>query len=270
MEQVEKTVLRMDRLWSVYREDSEVSAINMAAGTGAVTVSAETLCMLSTGKQLAARTNGAFGLTTRPLTELWLADRAPKASAVSKARALVNDDALVLNAETRTAYLTQRGMGIDLGGIAKGYAADTARRMLLAVGVKDAILNFGGTVTVIGGPRPVGIRNPFGTEGGKKIVLNIKDTSVVTSGTYERGAHIIDINTGRPSASEIVSATVIMPAEGSTCVSAGLDVLATACIASEKEKAAELLKRFNAEGIFIFSDGNVFCTPDLFEKEILK
>lgn len=85
-----------------------------------------------------------------------------------------------------TAFLTQEGMQIDLGGIAKGYAADEVRRMLQEQGVKSAQINFGGTVVVWGQQRHIDIQNPFQKTGSPLADLLVENKAIVTSGVYEQ------------------------------------------------------------------------------------
>jgi thiamine biosynthesis lipoprotein len=93
---------------------------------------------------------------------------------------------LVLDEPNHTAMLKKFGQAVDLGGIAKGYAADEVKRILKEGGVKNAIVNLGGTVCVLGESRVVGVQHPDRATGILMGRLSLSDRSIVTSGDYER------------------------------------------------------------------------------------
>ncbi|MBP5185149.1 MAG: FAD:protein FMN transferase [Lachnospiraceae bacterium] len=140
------------------------------------------------------------------------------------------------------------GIGIDLGGIAKGYTGERLADMLALEGVTSAILNLGGNVQAIG-TKPdgslwrVGVADPDDTS--KQIgYLDVKDCAVVTSGSYQRffekdGVryhHILDPRTGKPANSGLKSVTVIHR-NGTLC-----DGLSTAFFVAGLEKTMELYR----------------------------
>lgn len=160
-----------------------------------------------------------------------------------------------------TAFLTQEGMQIDLGGIAKGYAADEVRRILQEQGVKSAQINFGGTVVVWGQPQHIGIQNPFQKTGSPMADLLVENKAIVTSGVYEqcffhkgkRLHHIIDPRTGRPS----LSVTLIGDE------AAQLDALATAVCCLGIQEGLPILQKYGIEAVFVTDDGIVQAAPAL-------
>jgi thiamine biosynthesis lipoprotein len=120
--------------------------------------------------------------------------------------------------------------GVDPTGLVKGWAAQRALGVLRDAGVAGAMVNAGGDIAVFGEPRTgepwrIGIRDPR-TAGGLLCVVVIRGAgAVATSGTYERGAHIVDPVTGKP-ATDVLSATVAGPDLSLA------DALATAVVAS--------------------------------------
>ena len=164
-----------------------------------------------------------------------------------------------------TAFLTQEGMQIDLGGIAKGYAADEVRRILQEQGVKSAQINFGGAVVVWGQPQHIGIQNPFQKTGSPMADLLVEDKAIVTSGVYEqcffhkgkRLHHMIDPRTGRPSCSGLLSVTLIEDE------AAQLDTLATAVCCLGIQKGLPISQKYGIEAVFVTDDGTVQATPAL-------
>jgi thiamine biosynthesis lipoprotein len=164
--------------------------------------------------------------------------------------------------------MRKKGQAIDLGGIAKGFAADWAKEMLLKYQVEEAIINFGGTVIVIGQEKTIGIQNPEYNTGNAMGSFVVKNQAVVTSGVYERYFikdniryhHILDLHTGRPSNTGIAGITVI----GESAMK--MDALATSVILLGIEDGIELIRQCNAEGIFIMDTKEVYTTPGLTSK----
>jgi thiamine biosynthesis lipoprotein len=142
MEAAHAAVLRIDALLSVDQAESEVSVVNRRAGTdSATTLSPWTAEMLEAALAIDAASGGAVGLDggTRQVR---------------------------FDRETRRASLPERGMRLNLGGIAKGFAIDRARDALRAAGVRRAVVDMGGSFAVLGaapmGPRwSVALENPF-------------------------------------------------------------------------------------------------------------
>ena len=166
--------------------------------------------------------------------------------------------------------LAVRGMALDLGGIAKGYACDRAVAVLREGGIEHAVLDFGGNVYVMG-TKPggsnwrVGIRVPLMGESGVVCVVEAAEISVVTSGGYERffewdGAvynHLLDPETGMPARGGLLSATVIAR---SSAEAAGLS---TACFVRGLAEGLRLLSESGCEGIFIDEDLRIHVTDGL-------
>jgi thiamine biosynthesis lipoprotein len=165
-------------------------------------------------------------------------------------------------------------MALDLGAIAKGYAADELARMLREAGVSRAIIDLGGNIYALGSRSPektrdsveaeppwrIGVQNPLDERGSYAGVLEVHDKSVVTSGIYERyftGSdgkryhHILDTTTGYPVDNGILSVTVIAPS------SMDADALSTACFALGDEKGLALAEANGAQVIFIFEDKTI-------------
>ena len=187
---------------------SEVMEINKYAGSKEVKVSEDTFNVIKAGLNYSSLANGKFDITVGPLVKLW---------------EIGFDDAHVPNNdENLTVKLINPAMMIDLGGIAKGYAADVATKVLEDHGNKHAIINLGGNVYAYGDkindmPWKIGIQNPFSPRGEYLGIASVKNKAVVTSGTYERYFeqdgiiyhHILDPQTGYPVSNNIVSVTII-------------------------------------------------------------
>ena len=166
------------------------------------------------------------------------------------------------------------GAQLDLGGIAKGYAADLLRAQLEKEGVTSATLDLGGDVFVMGRKTDgsdwrIAVKDPADTESYLGVV-SAADKFIVTSGVYERyfeenGVryhHILDPKTGCPAESGLVSVTVL-------CKNgAWADALSTACFVLGTDKALALRDGLAAQGVafelvFVTDDGRVLYTGGL-------
>ena len=181
------------------------------------------------------------------------------------ALSLVCDEDILLDEESRTAELKRFGQSVDLGGIAKGYAADEVRRILREGGVTDALINLGGTVSSIGRERNIGIQHPDRATGIAMGRITLENGCVVTSGDYERfyevdGVryhHIVDPRTGYPAQSSLRSVTLI----GDNATE--LDALSTAAFVLGEAEGLRLVQQAGVEAIFVTDSLNVFCTEGL-------
>ena len=206
-------IAALDRVMSDYDPDSELSQLSRASPTESpVRISDDLLLVLSAADALSRRTHGAFDATVGPLTKLWRRARRrgefPASDLLLEARAATGYRNLKLDAAAKSAELLVPNMRLDLGGIAKGYAADEALRLLVDLGVNRAIINAGGGV--VAGEAPPG-------EAGWRIgvaslepdappsrFLRVANCAVATSGDVwqfveidgVRYSHIVDAKTG--------------------------------------------------------------------------
>ncbi len=260
----EKLIIKLENELSLYRSGSITDKINSADVGEAVEVSAEYAGILRTALNVSEKSGGAFDITIRPLSMLWdVKNRTspPSDDEIAVAKKLVGYENLILTENTVT---KQSDLKIDLGGIAKGYAADKLKELLVSSGIKKGIINMGGNVCTIGSKNKtegwnIGICNPSDPS---QVICSTKasDMSVVTSGGYQRYFeysgrkyhHIISPHTGYPADSSLASVSVI-------CESSMLgDALSTAAFVLGKEEGETLIKSFAAKGIIIFSDGEVY------------
>src|SRR4051794_5095525 len=143
-------IVALDEMLSDYRDTSEVTRLSRAAPGEAVPVSDELLRVLRASQAIARASDGAFDVTAGPLTVLWRAARrhheAPDAPTLDAARSRVGYQRLHVDDQRRTVTLSAPGMQIDLGGIAKGFAADEAVVALARRGVTRALVAVGGDI----------------------------------------------------------------------------------------------------------------------------
>ena len=262
-------LLRLNQAWSCFRADSLISQINRAAGVKPVAVDEDTFAVLQQARHYGGLTDGAFDVTVGPLVQLWREAmeqrRLPADGEVWQALGLVDWQGVLLDDEGQRVMLRRPGQRIDLGGIAKGYAADGLKKLLRQHGVRRALLDLGGTVLSLGGRLPVGIRDPFRPAGAPMGTLMLEDRLAVTSGVYERFAclgghryhHIVDPRTGYPSKSGLMSVTLV----GEN--GAALDALATAALILGPERSMPLLTEQGMDAIFVTDQGQVLITRGL-------
>lgn len=274
-----KEFARLEALWTTWSKDSDISRINANAGKAAVTVSAETVEVLSRANEGSAQSKGLFDVTFAPLGELWKFERAPQshvpvklervpaAAEVSARRALVNWKQLKIDAAARTVLLEQEGMSVHLGGIGKGAAVDRAVALLRGLGFSDFTVQAGGDLFCAGknGDRPwrIGIAHP--REKGRLVgSLDVSDAAFSTSGDYERFTiidgvryhHLIDPRTGYPATA---SQSVTVLAKSAT----DAEILTkTAFILGEDEGLAAL-EAAHAKGVVINAEGRMTVSAGL-------
>lgn len=243
-----RRIAELDQIMSDYREDSELMQLVDRAGEGPQPVSKDLMTVLQMAQQAADRTQGAFDVTVRPLSQIWRKaiyqdKQLPDPETIRNARERVGWRKLILNPEAGTAELTQPGMGLDLGGIGKGFAADAALAALADHGLERALCQAGGEIVV--GQRPPGrpgwrIRHPFLDE-----FIHAEHQAISTSGDTEqflevdgvRYSHVVDPRTGKALA-ERYYATVIA-SDGATA-----DMLSTAATVLGPESMEKLMERW--------------------------
>lgn len=256
-------VKRIDSLMSTTLPESDIYKINSAKAGTYVKVSDETYELIKMSLMVSDKTDGAFDITVNPLSEKWnftsSNPKIPEKEDIEKLLRLVNYKDVLLNDADKSVCLANDGMSISLGAVAKGYAATRAMEILKQAEVKDAIIDLGGNIYALG-DKKIGIQTPFKARGEYFTVCEVTDTSVVTSGAYERYFeengkiyhHIIDPQTGYPADSDIKSVTVISED------SALADALSTAIFVSGTKRAEDILSGFkDAKAIILTNDGAI-------------
>lgn len=262
LEEAEEKIRRVESLWSVTDEGSEIYKANHSGGQ-TVTVSEETANLVSHALEMAQKTGGALDPTIYPVLTAWgfTTDnkQVPSSQQIAQRLADVGYDRIQL---TGTNLTVPDGMQIDLGAVGKGYTADLVTQVLQSHGVDCAILSLGGNVQAIGS-RPdgsqwrVGIRAPW--EEGNLGILQVSDAAVVTSGGYENYFededgniywHILDPSTGYPADSGLSSVTIV-GSQGWQC-----DALSTALFVMGAEKAEAYWRENGGFDMLLVTDDN--------------
>lgn len=258
-----------EKLLSRTVEDSDVWNINHSNGTP-VTVSDSTAELIALSLEICEKSGGALDITIAPAVELWDFTSGDKVLPDAQVLAMAADrvDYTRVSIDGNAVTLPE-DMEIDLGAVAKGYIADKVADFLREKGVESAVLNFGGNVIAIGGKPDgsmwnIGIQDPELPTGDSIAVLGVKDSSVVTSGVYQRGFeldgvwyhHILDAATGWPVDNGVASVTIISDR------SALGDALSTACFVLGNEGLA-FAESLGVEAVLIYSDGTAECTENV-------
>ncbi|WP_073257006.1 FAD:protein FMN transferase [Caldanaerovirga acetigignens] len=268
---------QIDKKMNARASDSEVTAVNEAAGKNPVKVSSDTFFVIKRGLYFSDLSGGKFDITVGPLVNLWGigTDKAhvPEKSEIIEALKLINYRDVLLDENEKTIMLKKPGMAIDLGGIAKGYAADEVIKVLKERGMKSAVADLGGNVYVLG-RKPngqlwkIGIQDPFKPRGEIFATIEAENKTLVTSGVYERffeeGGkryhHILDTLTGYPVENGLVSVTII----GNSSIDA--DALSTAVFSLGLQRGMELVENLpDIEAIFVTKDKEVYVSSGVKE-----
>ncbi len=259
-------VTTLDTIMTDYKPTSELMRLCQKAGGDPVKVSDDLFAVLTRADQVARQSDGAFDVTVGPLVKLWRRTRRtqilPDRDELAQAKALVGFDKMKLDAAKKTVQLTTPGMQLDLGGIAKGYAADQALATLKGLGISRALVAAGGDVAVSGAPPDTEGWSVAITPleaGQPRRTLLLKDAAVSTSGDAEqfveidgvRYAHIVDPKTGLGLRGRM-SVTVVAPngltADPLTKVPAVLGAERGLAIIEATEGAAALVVRKTEKG----------------------
>lgn len=208
---------------------SDVSKINNAAGKNYVKVHPEIIKMLVASQKYSKLSNGAWDITVGPLINLWGigTDKAkvPSEDEIKSKLPLVGYEKIIIDEKNSSVMLKESGMSIDLGGIAKGFAADEVLKIYKKYNIKDGLINLGSSSIYAVGksenshPWSIGIKNPRNEIAGNYLgIIKASDEALSTSGDYERYFikdgkryhHILNPSTGYPVDNGIMSVTVMV------------------------------------------------------------
>lgn len=261
-------VRRFDRMMSLYKDDSEITRVNLAAGKHPVKVSPEMIEVVEAAARVSGLTHGAFDVTIGPLVVLWQMrlkeGKTPDDKEIARIKRLVNYKNIIIDKRKSTLFLKNPNMIMDLGGM-KGYIADRVKDLIKKRGIDNAVIALAGDIWVLGrredGKRwRIGVQHPREPEQ-TLTVLDLSDKYISTSGDYERYKiverkryhHIIDPRTGKPSTG-VISATLIGD-QGEL-----IDPLSKAPFILGPEEGLKIVKKAGAEAIIVDEQGKVYMT----------
>jgi FAD:protein FMN transferase len=244
-------IVELDLALSDYDDASELMQLSRKAGRGPVKVSDDLFRVLRAAQHLFQRSDGAFDVTVGPLTVLWRRARRlaemPDPARVAGARDLIGGGHMTLDERQRTATLVKPGMQLDVGGIAKGFAADEATAVLARYGMTSTLVAAGGDIRVTNPPPGadawrIAIAPLEAADVSHATHVMLRNAAISTSGDAEqfvvidgiRYSHIVDPRTGHP-ITRRGSVTVVAPDATTT------DGLATAVAVLGHEKGLRLV-----------------------------
>lgn len=271
---VEAELAVVDRVFSTWRDDSEVSWLNVQAGGTPVTLSEELAGVLADSRDVTRLTGGAFDVTVAPLVRLWgfgpgsvVPATSPPDASIETARRLVGERAVTLDLTRRLVTKSAADVTLDFSAIAPGYAADRITAALQALGFTDTLVDVGGEIAARGTrhgghPWQVGIARPgepAGADAGRAdVVVSLRDRALATSGSGKhfyvdeegvRRAHLVDPRNGRSVEHRNASVTVVHER------AAVADALSTALMVLGPAEGHALAERVGVAALFRWTDG---------------
>ena len=272
-ERVAKEFDRLESLLSVWKDGSDVVRLNSAAGRQPITVSRETLDVLTAARIGSEQTAGKFDITFGALADIWKFDHdqdntIPDRAAIEKRLPLVDFRAVQVDAANGTAFISRPGVRVHLGGIGKGYAIDVAIGFLRGEGLKDFLIQAGGDMyasgTNNGTPWKLGIADPRGDHA-PFAAIALRDETLSTSGDYERSFmkdrvryhHLLDPDRGEPAR---LSRSVTIVATRATLA----DVLSTGVFIMGPDEGMALIEQLrDVEGVIVTASNEVLISSGL-------
>lgn len=270
IEAVMQEMVHIDQSMSPYIETSELALINREAARHPVKISAEMFYLLKTALHYSQISDGAFDISFASVGYMYDYRNhiEPDEAQIQKQLSAIDYRSIKLDAGNSTVHFLKPGMRIDLGGIAKGYAVDKGADVLLARGIRHAIVTAGGDSRIIGDrrgrPWMVGVKDPrIGNK--EAVVLPLESTALSTSGDYERYFmdgdrrvhHILNPRTGK-SATGIRSVSVLAPRGIDT------DALTKPLFILGVERGMRIIDRIpGVDAIVIDDQGQLFYSKNL-------
>ena len=258
-----------ENIFSRTKEDSELSRVNSNQTTD---ISKELYELISAGLEYAALSNGAFDITIGSVSSLWdftaESPKVPDSGQIAEALTHVDYTSVSVSDNGDGTYSISKpdDVILDLGAVAKGYIADKIKDFLEENGVKHAIINLGGNVLCIGKKTNtdnfgIGVRKPFAANNEVLVALSVDDSSVVSSGNYERyfyaddGTfyhHILNPATGYSYDNDLSDVTIL--SKGSLTG----DCLSTTCFCLGLDDGMKLIESLDGiEAVFVTNEGEI-------------
>ena len=264
---------RLESLLTVWKDDSDVSRLNKAAGMAPVRLDPDTLRVLEAAQEGSELTRGKFDITFGALTDIWRFDHdqdnlVPDRRLIEIRLTRVDHRAVQVDRTAGTASITRPGVRVHLGGIGKGYAVDRAAALLREGGFTNFLIQSGGDLYVAGrnglAPWKLGIADPRGDHR-PFATLELGDGTLSTSGDYERSFmkngvryhHLLDPDFGEP-ARGCRSVTIV----ANRAITA--DLLSTGVFIMGPDAGMALIEQLpDVEGVIVTADNEVLISSGL-------
>ncbi len=276
----------LNKLYDIYNDYEGVNnlkTVNDNAGVAPVKIDNDLMELLEFSVKAYEDTEGAVNPVMGSVLSIWHNHRElgtenpekatlPDMEELKRASEHIDISALVLNKENGTAYITDKNTSLDVGAVAKGFAADKVIELLKERGVESALVNLGGNVCAIGEngickPWNVGVNNPV--EGlAPQVTVRVSNSSVVTSGDYQRYYEVDGVRYNH-----IIDGKTLMPAQRYSSVSvmaessATADMLSTALFILPEEEGDKLAEKYNAKVCRIYKDGTIKADTEVYNIE---
>lgn len=248
-------VARIEAACSTWDPDSPWSRLNAAQGR-AVPLDREWLRLLADAGAWSRRTEGAFDPVLMALLRAWgtrEGGRTPGPGEAEAALRASGRDLLEVDLEAGTARLRDPRAGVEEGAFLKGYALEKAMGRAREAGAARGWMDFGGQLLAWGRPLPAALADPA-DRARPRLLLDLRDASLSTSGCSERGRHILDPRTGRPCEAYGEAAAVAASAFEA-------DVLSTALYVMGPEAGLAWARRNGVAAAFLLDDGRILMSP---------
>lgn len=262
---VSKEISRTDKT-------SSISILNLNKSNS---FNKETYKLIKDSYEMSKQSDGLFNPSIGAAVSLWdIGGTNPRIPSDKELKAIdTNYKDVKFDDENRLISIPNN-MEIDLGADGKGYSADLIKNYLISKKIDRAIINLGGNILLIGSKKinqdwVIGLQDPNKEVGNSYILLSLSDTSVVTSGTYERFFikdgikyhHILSPSTLYPADSDIISSSIISK-DSTLC-----DMLSTTCFIMGSKRSLEFIKNYsNVSAVFLLKDGSIVFSEN-FDKD---
>ena len=286
---------RLHKLYDIYNSYpglNNIKTINDNAGIRPVKVDKEIIDLLLFAKEWYARTGGKTNIALGPVLRIWHDYRTegiddpehaklPPLKKLREAAKHTDINKVIIDTKKSTVYLAEKGMSLDVGAVAKGFATEIVAREMKAEGMTSGVISAGGNVRTIGKPLDglreywsIGIHDPdkpiVSDEPGILAAVQVNDAAVVTSGDYQR-YYIVDGKVIH----HLIDPATLMPANYYRAVtvvakdSSLADFLSTtAFLMPYKESRALIDSLDGVEALWVMPDGRVEATEGM--KKIMK
>ena len=259
LDQAQRIIREIEAVCNVFNPESELSRLNRTAYEKEFVCSPLLWEMLTEADRAWQFSGGAYDPTVQPLMKLWGFRRKrqtlPTEAELAEAMKKTGWDKVTLDREKHSVRFAAEGIGIDFGGLAKGFALEKALNSLRNSAIRRAILDLGGNIGCLTGeklpPFRIGVRDPSSPD--RQIdTFEMANECVATSGNYERYViiggkqytHIMDPRTGRP-VSGVLSVTVITPRGTDS------DAMSTAIFVAGEKLAEKVCRTLPGTGVMI-------------------
>ena len=258
----------VESAYSTRVSSSLIARLNAASAGEIVSVTDAEKEILSKVFSIAAQTNYAFTPTILPLVKAWGFDppydmngeTSPAETSITAAQYISTIDQFTLYSAMNMVTKRSNEACLDLGAAMKGYAVGMVADRLREKSVGSALVYLGGTIAAVGRSYEIGVTAPRDSDESFAFRFTLDEGEIcATSGDYERYYeyngkryhHIIDVNTGYPASSGVISATIVS-SDGMLA-----DAFATAVVVLGVEKGVALLKKYGLKGALVTEEKKV-------------